>query len=50
MQRDVSDLYSMKVHSESVRSGSNTYSLHLHLGEAEKSNTNNQIKMAMSEP
>ena len=30
MQRNVSDLYSMKVHSENVRAGSNTYPLHLH--------------------
>ena len=40
MQRNVSDLYSMKVQRVSVRSNSNTYAQHLHLGEAEKSNTN----------
>ena len=39
MQRNVSDLYSMKVHSENVRPGSNTYPLHLHLGEAERADT-----------
>ena len=32
-------LYSMKVHSVTVRSKSNTLAQHLHLGEAEKSNT-----------
>ena len=40
MQQFVLVHYSMKVHSESVRSNPNTYPLHLHLGEAEKSNTN----------
>ena len=32
-------LYSMKVHSVCVRSKSNTYPLHLHLGVAERANT-----------
>ena len=50
IQRSVSDLYSMKVHSGNVRSGSNTNAQHLHLGVAERSNTNKQIKMALSEP
>ena len=31
MKRNVSDLYSMKVHSVNVRAGSNTYAQHLHL-------------------
>ena len=39
MRRNVSDLHSMKVHSGNVRSKSNTFAQHLHLGEAEKSNT-----------
>ena len=40
MQRNVSDLYSMKVQRICARSKSDTYAQHLHLGEAEKSNTN----------
>ena len=39
VKRSVSDLYSMKVHSENVRSKPNTCAQHLHLGVADKSNT-----------
>ena len=46
MQRNVSDLYSMKVQSGNVRSKSNTLAQHLHLDEVKRTDTSKLREMA----